>query len=199
MPDVRSCIRNRAAGLTLAELLLSLALLALGLSGILAAFPVGLRLAAQVKEDTLASIIFQNNAACLRFRGYSPYVDTTPILTTPNPQYIEWLNKYYPPTFQESSMDLHIPMNACDRDFLNVPFEVAINPLHGTETYLHDSTVGEDDWQVSIARRRSKTSHYSLILIVVHRRGSDKTYSFMMGKGYDFNRLLEEDEGDEQQ
>ena len=158
--------RKNEAGLTLAEILISLVILAIGLSGILSLFPVGQKLAAECEQNSIATIIAHNYASIIRC--YVPDNPPDDVATFANatgsgPKGPLWSGFSSPSS----------------------TFETKINSFAGS--YLFDDTAGVSNYNVSLARRSPNrgNSVYSLTLIVIHKEGSEKLYSFLVGHGFD--------------
>ena len=64
-------------GFTLLEIVFALAILVIGIVGVLAIFPVGLRASKRSGDFTMAAILAQRQMETVRRTGYSPTFDNT--------------------------------------------------------------------------------------------------------------------------
>ncbi len=173
MKDAKARTHRSTAGMTVAEILIALAVLALGLAGILALFPAGQKLAAATEEKAVSTVIAHNYASIVRW--FHP----TRRVTARN---LPFFPERYPDVFGNYDS----PCCPVDGRFFDVPFRVAINTFSGASNgNVLDSSAGLPNYEVSVARRETEKGEYSLTLIVVHRIGSPDMYHFLVGHGFD--------------
>ena len=153
--------------MTLAEVLIAFVVLALGLSGVLATFPVGQNLASQCEEYTVSTIIASNNAAVIRG-------------SYPGEEYTTWTTG--PVCFEEATTS-GIPAAPVFSQFSSNPFKLEIYPVN--DTVLHDKTTGHSNYEVSVSRAKSEKGVFELFLIVIHKEGSDRLQHMLLGRGFD--------------
>ncbi|MDZ7816004.1 MAG: prepilin-type N-terminal cleavage/methylation domain-containing protein [Planctomycetota bacterium] len=168
-------MKKTQSGITLAEILIALVILAVGLTGVLSTFPIGQRFASECEENTVATLISSNNAAVIR--GFVPgevFTESGGQLWD-GPQMYE---EYDGPSSGMPAAPVFSQFNNDDNSFLPEIFPV------GSDTILHDATTGHGNYEVSVSRVKTERGDFDIFLIVVHREGSDNVYHMLAGRGY---------------
>ncbi|GAB4151754.1 MAG: hypothetical protein Kow00107_02400 [Planctomycetota bacterium] len=165
------------SGLTLAEVLIALVILAIGLSGILAAFPVGQKMASEAEQNTISTIIASNNAAIIR--AFRPSGEYNP--DTDDPWQLGSM-------FLETDSDA--PLAPVFSSFLTNAFGLDILPYNSDGDVLHDATTGMGNYEFSASVLTAERGTYKIYLMVIHRAGDEKLYNFLVGRGFDSWEVL---------
>lgn len=103
---MRAMRRRNNKGFTLLEIVFALAILTIGIVGVLAVFPVGLRASKRSGDFTMAAILAQRQMATIRKAGqavYNPYDGNWPSYEEPfndphHPHFTKWHVVFTQPT-----------------------------------------------------------------------------------------------------
>ncbi|MFA4987551.1 MAG: prepilin-type N-terminal cleavage/methylation domain-containing protein [Candidatus Brocadiia bacterium] len=178
------------SGLTLAEILVALLVLAIGLGGIVALFPAGQKMAAETEENVIATLIASNYGAVMRWAPcQAPTTKVPPYFLYSDwsgaPQLIDY-------TYVNGTTTIPGSVSPASDIFYVDPAEFSTTyPSELVEgNNVLDNSVGVTNYQAAPLRMELKPAgstvvYYTLSLTLVHRTGSTRIYNCFSGRGKD--------------